>query len=59
MELENITMSEVTQTQKDMHGMYSLISGYWSKKKKERKKNHSEYTRYSPHNSKYVYFLVF
>jgi hypothetical protein len=28
MELENITLSEVTQTQKDMHGMYSLISGY-------------------------------
>ena len=28
MELENTTQSEVTQTQKDMHGMYSLISGY-------------------------------
>ena len=27
MELEN-TLSEVTQTQNDMHGMYSLISGY-------------------------------
>ena len=27
MELENI-LSEVTQTQKDMHGMYSLKSGY-------------------------------
>jgi hypothetical protein len=26
-ELENI-LSEVTQTQKDMHGMYSLISRY-------------------------------
>jgi hypothetical protein len=26
-QLENIP-SEVTQTQKDMHGMYSLISGY-------------------------------
>ena len=26
-ELENI-LSEVTQTQKDIHGMYSLISGY-------------------------------
>jgi hypothetical protein len=25
MELENITPSEVTQTQKDTHGMYSLI----------------------------------
>ena len=24
MELENITLSEVTQTQKDRHGMYSL-----------------------------------
>jgi hypothetical protein len=28
MKLENIILSEVTQTQKDMHGMYSLISGY-------------------------------
>jgi hypothetical protein len=27
-ELENITLSEVTQTQKDMHGMYLLIYGY-------------------------------
>ena len=28
MELENIILSEVTQTPKDMHGMYSLISAY-------------------------------
>ena len=28
MELENIILSEVTQTQKDMHGIYSLISEY-------------------------------
>ena len=28
MKLENIILSEVTQTQNDMHGMYSLISGY-------------------------------
>jgi hypothetical protein len=27
-ELENIILSQVTQTQKDMHGMYSLINGY-------------------------------
>ena len=27
-ELENIIPSEVTQTQKHMHGVYSLISGY-------------------------------
>jgi hypothetical protein len=27
-EREDIILSEVTQTQKDMHGMYSLISGY-------------------------------
>jgi hypothetical protein len=26
-ELENITLSEVTQIQNDMHGMYSLMSG--------------------------------
>jgi hypothetical protein len=28
MDLENIILSEVTQSQKDIHGMYSLISGY-------------------------------
>ena len=28
MKLENIILNEVTQTQKDKHGMYSLISGY-------------------------------
>jgi hypothetical protein len=27
MELENIILSEVTQTPKDMHGIYSPISG--------------------------------
>jgi hypothetical protein len=28
MEIENVILSKVTQTQKDMHGMYSLISRY-------------------------------
>ena len=28
MELENIILSEVAQSQKITHGMYSLISGY-------------------------------
>jgi hypothetical protein len=28
MELENIFLSEVIQSQKNMHAMYSLISGY-------------------------------
>jgi hypothetical protein len=28
MELENVILSEVTQIQKDMHGIYSLIIGY-------------------------------
>ena len=32
MELENFISSRVTQSQKDMHGMYSLISGYQPKK---------------------------
>ena len=36
MELENIILSEVTQTQKDMHGMYSLISGYEQQQQKYR-----------------------
>ena len=28
MELENIILSEVTHTQKNIHGIYSLINGY-------------------------------
>jgi hypothetical protein len=28
MDLENIILGDITQTQKDMHGKYSLISGY-------------------------------
>ena len=28
MEIENIILSEITQNQKKMHDMYSLISGY-------------------------------
>ena len=28
MQLENIILSKVTQTQRDIYGMYSLISGY-------------------------------
>jgi hypothetical protein len=28
MKLENIILSEVTQTQKEMHDMYSLVSEY-------------------------------
>ena len=40
-ELENVILSEVTQTQKDMHGMYSLISGY----KKNKNKISTEYPR--------------
>jgi hypothetical protein len=43
-ETEDIILSEVTQTKKHVHGMYSLISGYWKKI--------TEYRRYSPHNSK-------
>jgi hypothetical protein len=28
MDLEGIILSEVTQSQKNSHGMYSLVSGY-------------------------------
>ena len=31
MELENIILSEVTKTQKDIHKVYTLISGYYTK----------------------------
>ena len=34
MELENIILSEVTQSQKNTHGMQSLISGYYPKSSK-------------------------
>jgi hypothetical protein len=45
MELENIIRSEVTQTQKDMHSMYSLISRYQPKNKiKTNKKNIAQNT---------------
>jgi hypothetical protein len=39
MKLENIILSKVTQSQKNTHGMYSLISGYYSKS--------SEYSLYN------------
>jgi hypothetical protein len=48
MELENIILSEVTQTQKNMLGMYSLISAYYPKEKKKS----TVYPRYNPQNSK-------
>jgi hypothetical protein len=32
MKLENIILSEVSQTKKNMHGMYLLISGFCPKK---------------------------
>ena len=40
-ELENIVLSEVTQSQKNTHGVYPLISGY--------KPKSSEYAIYSIH----------
>jgi len=52
MELENTIPSEVTQTQKDMHGVYSLISGYKQKTKQNKTKQNPEYPGYSPQNSK-------
>jgi hypothetical protein len=30
-ELENIILSQVSKSQKDTHGIHSLISGYWPK----------------------------
>ena len=39
MDLENTILNEVTQSQKNTHGMYSLISRYYPKS--------SEYTRYN------------
>jgi hypothetical protein len=39
--LENIILREVTPIQKYMHGVYLLISGYYS--------NNTEYSGYNPH----------
>ena len=44
MELEDIILNEVTQTQKDMHGMYSRIS------QKEQTRNMSKVTLNSKQN---------
>ena len=35
MDLENIILSEVTQTQKDKYHMYSLVNGFKTKNKKK------------------------
>ena len=40
-ELENIILSEVTYSQKNTHGMQSLISGYYPRS--------SDYPRYNSH----------
>ena len=48
MELENTIVSEVIQTQKDMHGMYSQISGYYISHKKKR----TDYQKYIPRTQK-------
>jgi len=44
MELENIILSEVTQSQKNTHGMHSLISGYYPKS--------LDYPRYNPQTTR-------
>jgi hypothetical protein len=43
MDLEDIILSEVTQSQKNTHGMHSLISGYSPRS--------SEYPRYNLQNT--------
>jgi hypothetical protein len=43
MELDNIILSEVTQSQKKTHGMHSLISGYYPR--------NLEYPRYNLQNT--------
>jgi len=51
MELENIIPSEVTQTQKDMHGMYYAWYMFTNKWILAKKKS-TEYPRYTSQNSK-------
>jgi hypothetical protein len=40
----NIILSEVTQTQKDMYGMYTLVSGYKQQNKNQNKKKKNKTT---------------
>ena len=49
MELENTIVSEVIQTQKDMHGMYSQISGYYISQKIKKR---TDYQKYIPRTQK-------
>jgi hypothetical protein len=35
MELENVILSEVTQTQENTHGIYSVICGYYLKSSRQ------------------------
>ena len=51
MELENIILNEVTQTQKYMHGMYSLISGYQPKTKTKTKAKTVQNTQDTVHRT--------
>jgi hypothetical protein len=47
MKIENIIMNEVTQTQKDIHSMYSLISEYYPKKYKISKIESTEHKTFN------------
>jgi hypothetical protein len=49
LELENIILSKITQTQKDMHDIYSVKCRYYPPPKKKC----TEYPRYSSQNSKW------
>ena len=47
MQLANIILSKVTHTQKDMHGMYSLISGHYTKKYRTHKIQSTELKKFN------------
>jgi hypothetical protein len=50
MELETIILSEKTQTQKDMQGMYSLLSEYYPKAKNQKPTNQPNKQKNRPTN---------
>ena len=52
MELENNILSEVTQTTKDKHGVYSLISGYYPEDQNIHDITHRPYEAYQEGNPK-------
>ena len=58
MEVENIILSEVTQSQKNTHGIHSLISGYYPKAPNNQDTIHRPHEAQAERRPKCVYFSL-